>query len=274
MRRFVSIAAACATLCAAGPALARAPRSHGQPMVRCAVTICITHFRVQVAGQQYTSWVVPEQKAGGGDCYQQPWVKGDGEQSVKFSGSASLVEAMRIAEGDPTLEMRIPGQVKPEDGIAEGDGSVSRQGSLIHWVTGGQCGANQRPQTNSISGCGGGVDRWVFEFGSDAAGRVALSGGPAVPSLGGKFDMCPLLWTGSEAISGNDEGLYSGFTVPLPNRELFDAKARKIIVHGRYFAADPPPPGEPYSGLTGETLVQWTVTLTRIAHEQFPIVAQ
>jgi hypothetical protein len=272
MRRLVSIGAACAMLGAAGPAVANT-RHHSRPMVECAVTICVTHFRTQITGQQYTSWNIPAQHSGG-NCYEVPWIKGSGEQNASFTGSGSVVEAIRIGNGSPSFEMLVPGHLRPQEGIGEGPASISREGSLVTWATGGPCGDNHVPSTEHFSGCGSGHERWTFGFGSDSANRVSLGGDAVVPSLSTNFDNCPLEWTGSEAISGNETGLFGGFTVPLPNRELFSNAQNKIIVHGRFFAADPPPTGGPYRGLTGETLVTWTVTLTRIAHKQFPIVAQ
>jgi hypothetical protein len=270
MRRVAFIAAACATLCAAGPALARAPRHH-QPLVSCALTICMTHFKVQIKGMQYTSWVVPQQDTGGGSCYETPWVRGEGEQSATFTGVGAVVEAFRLGHGDPTFEMLVPGHARPEGGIGLGTGSLNRDGTLVTGARGGSCGDNGVTPTEHYSGCGQTKENWVFDLAYETPDRVSLQGGTTAPTLSDPYANCTLFWTGSEAISGNETDLYGGFTVPLPAGELFNPAQNRIIVHGRYEVSDPPPANIQFSGVTGSTLVEWTVTFTRIAHAQFPV---
>jgi hypothetical protein len=145
---------------------------------------------------------------------------------------------------------------------------------LQTWVEPGKCGANNRPTQNLISGCGMASERSTFDLTPGAGNDVSLGGGSTVPSLDNRFDHCPLEWTGSESIEDNTD-LYNSFTASLPAAALFRARQTTIVVRGSYFVADPPPPGEPYNPLKGETSVHWTVTFTRIAHKQFPLpVAQ
>lgn len=64
--------------------------------------------------------------------------------------------------------------------------------------------------------------------------------------------------------------LYGGFTVSLPAKLLFDPTANKIVLHGTRNYSDPPT--DPLdSGTTASTQISWTITLTRIAHKQFPL---
>ena len=63
--------------------------------------------------------------------------------------------------------------------------------------------------------------------------------------------------------------MYSGVTGRLSAGDLFNRSIGTITVVGRGAYAETPS----YSrlGVTGQTQIQWTVTLTRIAHNSFPV---
>jgi hypothetical protein len=76
------------------------------------------------------------------------------------------------------------------------------------------------------------------------------------------------VWTGLPGGAPADD-VYSGVTGRLSTGDLFNRSVGTIAVVGRGAYAEAPT----YSrlGVTGQTQVQWTVTLTRIAHNSFPI---
>jgi hypothetical protein len=63
--------------------------------------------------------------------------------------------------------------------------------------------------------------------------------------------------------------VYTGVTGRLSTGDLFNSSIGTIAVVGRGAFAEKPL----YSslGVTGQTQVEWSVTLTRISHDSFPV---
>jgi len=262
----ILIVAVCAALLPASATAAGATLDSTRPTVVCSAGVCVTHFRAQISGTQSTSWKLPYQRAGAADCYHVPYVSGEGNQQIRFAGSG-LVEAKRVGHNAPTFSYLHQGRSRP--GIGEGHAGINRVGHRVKHVENGPCGPSHDPDYDSFSECGSQSHHWTYQLESPQRDRVALSGDEALGSLasGATFTYCPLMWTGITGV-GDLGYLYDGFSEKLPAGDLFNREFGKIILLGHRSFADP---SRSYSGITGKTRIQWTVSLTRVAHRRFPI---
>ena len=227
---------------------------------------CVTHFLVDVAGSQVTTWKFPYQRVGAADCYQVPYRSGHGQQQIDFSGTG-VTEAIGSAQMRPTFEYLLHGTTQL--GIGHGPIHLQRTASLMIHIDPGPCGSTKDVGDHETAhGCGGSDWQASYDLTYTSLGEVALSTGLAGPGpTGVSLDGCPLLATGTPDMYGSSS-LYSGFSEKLPASELFNGKLGKIILFGgRTFSARQPS----LLGVTGQTSVHWTITLTRIAHSVFPI---
>jgi hypothetical protein len=262
----ILIVALCVSLLPASAGAAGPPRDSPRPSVACSAGVCVTHFQAEIRGTQNTSWKLPYQRVGAADCYHVPYASGEGNQQIRFAGYG-LVEAKRVGHNAPTFSYLHKGRSRP--GIGEGHAGIDRAGHRVTHVENGPCGPSHDPDYDSFSECGSQSHHWTYQLESPQRDRVALSGDEALGSLasGATFTYCPLMWTGITGVS--DLGyLYDGFSEKLPAGDLFNPEFGKIILLGHRSFADP---SRSYSQITGKTRIQWTVSLTRVAHRRFPI---
>ena len=247
-------------------AVARPKRHHQPPTVRCLHGDCVTHFLVEIKGSQQTDWRFPFQRVGAADCYHVGYASGDGAQRIEFAGSG-VVEATRFGRGGASFEYLRQGRVKP--GIGAGTAHIARFGSYVRTVDPGPCGASHDVGTyQNFHGCGQARQDWTYDLESASRNRVALNSGLALGPLVTSFEGCPILWSGLPGGAPADD-VYIGVTGRLSAGDLFNRSIGTITVVGRGAFAENPS----YSrlGVTGQTQVQWSVTLTRISHSSFPV---
>jgi hypothetical protein len=178
-----------------------------------------------------------------------------------------VVEATRFGRSWASFEFLRQGRVKP--GIGAGTAQIARSGSYVRKVDPGPCGASHDVGTyQNFHGCGQARQDWTYDLDSASRNRVALNSGLALGPLVTHFDGCPILWSGLPGGAPADD-VYTGVTGRLSTGDLFNSSIGTIAVVGRGAFAEKPL----YSslGVTGQTQVEWSVTLTRISHDSFPV---
>jgi len=252
-----------ALACLPGVGAAQAHKRHARPVVSCYGQFCTTHFRVTITGEQITAWRIPYQHIGVASCYQVGYVEGMGGQRIRFSGSG-LVEASGSRGGEPSFEVLSGGHVV--NGIGIGSAELRRYGHKTFHGEPGQCGGEAKT-VEEMRGCGSERQRWKYFLTTAHHRSVELDGVQDPVPLVAPLDLtyCPLFGNGLPG-GGDLTDLYNGFDVSLGDEQLFDRKLAKIVLTAdRTFNQQVPTP----LGITGTTVVQWTITLTRVAHARF-----
>ncbi len=217
-------------------------------------------FRVQVKATQTTDWKQPYYETAN-NCYNRPWIQGEGGEVVKFKGSGTAY-AHRVGReaiwtyGSP----RFGPSGKP--GIA----LTATNERRYHSARGnkpGPCGGGS-PEEVEPTECGTRSGKaWGQLSFPDAKDRTLLlranadraPGSSTLTDLG--FDKCDI-WTPT----GVDDAWLTEITQKAPARELLDPDFKKhIVIARKTFTGSLYPDA---ATITMNTSVFWQVTLTRL----------
>lgn len=214
-------------------------------------------FRVQIKATQTTNWKQPYHETAN-NCFNRPWIQGEGGEVVKFKGSG-VAYAQRV--GSSTFWTYGSPNFGP--GGKHGIPLKATNERRYHSARGnkpGPCGGGS-PEEVEAAECG---TRTAKPFGQlsfqDKNRRLLLrvSDGPGSSSsnpLG--FDNCPI-W----APDGVDQASLTDVTQRAPARELLDPEFKKhIVIAKKTFTKQLYPDA---ATIDMSTSVHWQVTLTRL----------